>query len=217
MSENRPIDVVLPDSGPLISLAASGHLDLLLHFKPYVRIIVADLVAFEATRYPERFEDARQIESFFGANTERIEIRETVVGQVHINGAKLWDAYQRASSEDRAAMDRVGVMPRRPPRDQGEVAILAVARQIGRESPDDIMLVLAEDQSFLSRGKFAEPHMHILSTRAFIQGLADLKVIEFERVWSDIIAARPRINQELVNRCAPDVEAEWESVIDEGR
>ena len=119
---------------------------------------------------------------------------------------------QRASPED-----RVGVSPKKPPRDQGEVVILAVARQIGREGPDDIMLVLAEEQSFLSRGKFAEPHMHILSTRAFIQGLADLKVIEFERVWGDIIAARSGINQEFANRYAPDVETEWESVIDRGR
>jgi hypothetical protein len=31
--------------------------------------------------------------------------------------------------------------------------------------------------------------MHILSTRAYIQGLADLKVIEFERVWGEILAA----------------------------
>ena len=54
--------------------------DLLLHFKPYVRIIDADLVALEATRYPERFEDARQVESFLGGNTGRIEIMETVAG-----------------------------------------------------------------------------------------------------------------------------------------
>ena len=55
---------------------------------------------------------------------------------------------ERGVPEDRAATDRAGVTPRKPPRDRGEVAILAVARQIGRERPDDIMLVLAEDQSF---------------------------------------------------------------------
>ena len=114
-------------------------------------------------------------------------------------------------------MDRLGVTPKKLPRDQGEIAILAAARQIGREHPDDIMLVLAEGQSFLSRGKFAEPYTHVLSTRVFIQGLADLKIIEFERVWGDIIAARPQINQEFVNRSAPDVETDWESTMDEGR
>ena len=57
---------------------------------------------------------------------------------------------QRASPED-----RVGVSPKKPPRDQGEVVILAVARQIGREGPDDIMLVLAEEQYFLGPHRYS--------------------------------------------------------------
>ncbi|MHB8370297.1 MAG: hypothetical protein ACYDBP_11545 [Leptospirales bacterium] len=40
----RTINLVIPDAGPLISLAKGGHLDLLLLFKPDVRILIADAV-----------------------------------------------------------------------------------------------------------------------------------------------------------------------------
>ena len=55
------INIVIPDAGPLISLAKGGHLDLLLLFKPEVRILIADAVAHEVTRFAAKYPDAAVI------------------------------------------------------------------------------------------------------------------------------------------------------------
>ena len=54
----RAINVVIPDAGPLISLAKGGHLDLLLLFSPEVRILIADVVDHEVTRFADKYPDA---------------------------------------------------------------------------------------------------------------------------------------------------------------
>jgi hypothetical protein len=213
MSVARAIDVVLPDSGPLISLAKADRLDLLLRFKSQVRILVADLVAYEVTHHANRFEDARAIKEFLDAHRDRIKVTPTVVGDNHIRQAQLREAYEQAGSEERAAVDRIGLTPRKPRRGEGEVAILAVARQIGREHPDDAMLVLAEDQYFLSRGKFAEPHTHILSTRAFLEELGRRHIIDFDAVWSAIVVKRPEVNNQSIDRPAPNIRTNWRSAL----
>lgn len=46
----RPIDLIIPDSGPLISLAHAGRLDLVLVFdRP---VVVADIVKLECLKKP---------------------------------------------------------------------------------------------------------------------------------------------------------------------
>lgn len=213
----RTLDVVLPDSGPLISLARGGHLDLLLRFKSEVRIIVADLVKHEVTRFPDKYEDSAALSRFFRENAARIEIAETELGQFIIAQMKSRDAYENAPAETKAVMETTGAVPPKPPRNRGEAVILTVARDIGRAHPDDVMLIFAEDRYFLSESRFAERHTHILSTRAFLEGLARKNIISFDAVWADIVAKRPNAVAQSVDRGAPDIETDWESAIDEGR
>ena len=61
-----PIQVVISDTGPLISLAACGQLDLLGEFQRPVR--VPDVVKAECLRYPEKIGAATLAEWFSSAN-----------------------------------------------------------------------------------------------------------------------------------------------------
>lgn len=68
----QPIKIVLPDTGPLISLALGSALDLLLLVANDVQIVLTDVVEFEATRRSEELLDAGAILAFLQANAERI-------------------------------------------------------------------------------------------------------------------------------------------------
>jgi len=50
VTAKRPIRLVIPDTGPLISLAAGDALDLLLLAREDVRIVLTDMVEFEVNR-----------------------------------------------------------------------------------------------------------------------------------------------------------------------
>ena len=50
MTAKKTIRVVLPDSGPLISLARASALDLLLTFREGIRIVLTDVVVYHARK-----------------------------------------------------------------------------------------------------------------------------------------------------------------------
>lgn len=54
MSIKKTIQVVLPDAGPLISLALGNALDLLLLASNDVRLVLTDVVEFETTHRTDR-------------------------------------------------------------------------------------------------------------------------------------------------------------------
>jgi len=74
MTARRPIQIVLPDTGPLISLALGNALDLLLLVSDDVRLVLTDVVEFEATHRADRYADATAIRSFLSAHADRVEI-----------------------------------------------------------------------------------------------------------------------------------------------
>lgn len=215
VSDKRPIKIVLPDAGPLISLAKSGHLDLLLLFKPQVQIIVSDAVYHETTRHPEKHPDAAEIKRFLTVHADRIQIHETEYGRNFIMSIRARDAYEAASEEVRRIIDQAGATPVAVAHHVGDMAILSMTQEITSEHPDDAVLVLSEDRTFLNKVFAIGKHAHILSTRGFLEGLAHRKIISFEAVWTDIVNARPGMNPEIVDRSAQDVPTEWESAIDD--
>ena len=215
MSGKCPIKIVLPDAGPLISFAKSGHLDLLLRFKPQVQIIVSDAVYHETTRHPEKHSDAAEIKRFLIAHAARIQIHETEYGRNFIMSIRARDAYEAASEEVRRIIDEAGATPVTIAHHVGDMAILSMTQEITSEHPDDVVLVLSEDRTFLNKVFAIGRHAHILSTRGFLEGLARRKIISFEAVWADIVNARPGVNPEVVDRSAQDVQTEWESAIDD--
>ena len=50
MTPAQPIQIFIPDAGPLISLAIADELDLLLRVADDVRLIITDHVIWEVTR-----------------------------------------------------------------------------------------------------------------------------------------------------------------------
>jgi hypothetical protein len=60
-----PVDLVVVDSGPLISLALAGELDLLERFRRPIRIL--DVVKAECTRFRNK-PGANELASWFAAN-----------------------------------------------------------------------------------------------------------------------------------------------------
>jgi hypothetical protein len=209
----RTINIVIPDAGPLISLAKSGHLDLLLLFKPEIPILIADAVAHEVTRFAAKYPDAAVIARFIAENAPRVQVEKTELGATLIAAMQLWDTYQNASPEKKAILENAaGLKPENPPRNGGEAAILGLAREMTFAHKENILLVLSEDRRFLSAA-IGLTQTHVLSTRAFIEGLGSLGKISLDEVWSDIVTHRAGINSDSVDEPATDGESKWHSSI----
>ena len=211
----RTINVVIPDAGPLISLAKGGHLDLLLLFRPEVRILIADAVAHEVTRFADKYPDAAVIARFIAENAPRVQVEKTELGSTLIAAIQLWDTYQSAPPEKKSILEKAaGLKPENPPRNGGEAAILGLAREMTYAHKENVILVLSEDRRFLSAA-IGLTQTHILSTRAFLEGLSRLGKISLDDVWSDIVTNRAGVNSDSVDEPAPDEETDWNSSISE--
>lgn len=158
----RPISVVLPDTGPLISLAAGGALDLLLLARHDVRIVVTDMVHFEATHRADDFADGAAIASFLAKNEERIEVVPTTIGQFALPELK-----RRLAAGEQVSM----------PQDLGELSITNFVISIRQANPGDPMLVLIEDDWFIGNSYAVPGNVHLLSTASFLDGLEKAGVI----------------------------------------
>ncbi len=209
----RTINIVIPDAGPLISLAKSGHLDLLLLFKPEIPILIADAVAHEVTRFAGKYPDASVIARFIAENAPRVQVEKTELGATLIAAMQLWDTYQNATPEKKAILENAaGLKPENPPRNGGEAAILGLAREMTYAHKENTLFVLSEDRRFLSAA-IGLTRTHVLSTRAFLEGLASLGKISLEEVWSDIVTNRAGVNSDSVDEPAADEETDWHSSI----
>lgn len=213
----RTINVVIPDAGPLISLAKGGHLDLLLLFRPEVRILIADAVAHEVTRFADKYPDAAVIARFIAENAPRVQVEKTELGATLIAAMQLWDTYQSASPEKKSILENAaGLKPENPPRNGGEAAILGLAREMtyahNYAHKENVILVLSEDRRFLSAA-IGLTQTHVLSTRAFLEGLSRLGKISLDGVWSDIVTNRSGVNSDSVDEPAPDEKTDWNSSI----
>lgn len=167
------IRIVVPDTGPLITLAKLGCLDALLVFESDVRIVLTDYVEFEATRRRKEFPDAAAIHAFIRTHAGRIEIEQTGAGQ---NYKKLILLKERLE-KDPALAAQLGV-DLSGPADPGEMTIVQYVRDLVDSPPGPPVLILAEDDYFLREVSPIPGNAHVVSTRAFLNALPRIANLE---------------------------------------
>lgn len=163
--------LLIPDSGPLFSLAAGGLLDILDNF----RWSITDVVKMEAVDpggRPDASPEALAIHGFYEARSDTVEVFETQVG-------KDWRA-MRASD------------PSRPtPPNLGELSIQSLLihlQVVGGEAP----IVLFEDSWFLRNGQALAKPCVVVSTEAFLINAERLGLIpSAEAARAAIATMRP--------------------------
>lgn len=159
---------MVPDAGPLISLAKAGLLDLLL--LPGYPIYVVDQVCYEVTG-SKRFPDAIRIEEFIQRHPGAVHEFSTAVGQA-------------------AALRRAQGEVRQP--GQGEAAIAEFLQRLDEVTgdPDAPVLLLFEDGD-IGKSRFLLPDsIHLVSTLAFLRGLERRRLIQSaDNAWQRIEAA----------------------------
>ena len=135
--------VLLPDAGPLITLAYADSLDLL--FKPGWPVVLVDMVLHEVTRHQTPTSDRlRQ-----WASTHKLALLATKVGQY----------YQQMLATE-------STVPRKA--HLGELAIQEAMNDFALEQPPMTGVFLFEDHK-IARANFLVPdHCRKVSTRAFL-------------------------------------------------
>ena len=205
MAKKR-ISIVIPDAGPLISLAMGNALDLLLAAKPEVRLVITDFVHFETTVFADRFLDGAQIAHFIEKHKDRIDVVTTTIGEFAIPGIQ-----EKLGKDPRAAW----------PGDLGELSISSFITTSKNFNPGEPTLVLIEDDWFTSNAYAVPGNVHLLSTSAFLAGLEALGVIESATAIRSLIQSkRPGFKVEfLIDRPAEKISCgtAWSGSFSAGR
>lgn len=159
----KRIRIFIPDTGPLISLAMGDALDLLLLLSADVRLILTDVVNYEATHRSEDLDDAKTLKDFLAFNADRIEIESTFFGKL-----ALEDLERKKKRGQSATL----------PRDAGEISINSLILGLRTFNSGDPTLVLMEDSWFEAMIYSLPGNVHLLSTSAWLDGLQDLGLIQ---------------------------------------
>lgn len=159
----RPVDLILPDAGPLISLAHADRLDLLALFdRP---VVVLDVVRLECLRKPDA-PDHPRLAAWFENGSDRVGVADTPIGPV----------YRDALEQERSGADPVAT------RGLGDAALSWALGNIDRLTrPDAVPLVLVEDRRLAIRLQGLGTG-HVLSTRSWLAALADAGLVDFDGV-----------------------------------
>lgn len=157
-----PVDLVVVDSGPLISLALAGEIDLLKSFRRPIRIL--DVVKEECTRFRDK-PGANELASWFAEN-ENLQYR-TVQTPGHLQRYRDAVAMEDAGSTDR------------PSEGIGDEAITWYITNVAKiEKGNDVVLVLLEDAAFGDGVLLPQaPEVTALSTRGFLRTLQNYGLI----------------------------------------
>jgi hypothetical protein len=191
----KVVRVVIPDSGVLISLAQSNLLELLVLFKPGVRIVITDIVEYEVTHRTD-LDDANAIRDFLTRYQNRIQVDATTFA----------DLLKQIRSNPQLKL----------PSDAGEMSVYSYVRTKVVAPPGEATLILFEDDWFVDHD-IRPGNVHLLSTRAFIAGLERIAA-EFpaDNVLRRMLAVRPFMQRALVDEPARKVKGgtAWESAVD---
>ncbi len=142
------VAVVIPDAGPLLTLARLGRLDLLEMFDAPIHIV--DQVHWEVTKPTN--DPTSNVRSGLRRLHNRLTIVETVVGA----------GFQAKRSAD----------PNFPSRNLGELAVEEYAMRLRSTSgPAFIPLILFEDPDVLEMPIAKLKDVHLLNTTAWLFGL----------------------------------------------
>jgi hypothetical protein len=198
-----PVDLVVVDSGPLISLALAGELDLLKSFRRPIRIL--DVVKAECTRFREK-PGANELASWFAVNEESQ--YKTMRTPGHLQRYRDAVALEEAGATDR------------PSEGIGDEAITWYITNVAKiEKGNDVVLVLLEDAGFGDGPLLRQtPEVTALSTRAFLRTLQNYGLIAsadevFKRVEENSAGERsvPKYMADRPGRLGPGVRADWKS------
>lgn len=151
---NRPVDVIIPDAGPIISLAHADRLDLLEVFSRPIKIM--DVVKLECLRKPQS-PDHDRLQSWFHRSSNRVEIVDTPMATL----------YLRAAEQERVGEDTKAT------RGLGDATLAWALQNIERfAAKNSVALVLVEDRT-LGAGLGRLNKGHILSTRSWLAALEE--------------------------------------------
>lgn len=172
----QKIKIVLPDTGPLITLAHANALELLLAFDAeHVQLVITDRVEFEAARHRSTHEDAQRIADFVERHAGRIVIEKTAFGQMAISAARMYERYMQSQQlrDFYAASNMPAPSPLAP--NCGELSINSYVTELIGQPPGPPCLVIAEDDFFLRSTPGALPgNAHIISTATLLAKLEEL-------------------------------------------
>lgn len=178
------LDLIVPDTGPLIHLAQADALHLLHAIGG--RVVVADMVALEATGDPAK-PGARQIAAWIEAGQQQGSNAPVLVAPTEIG-----ELFIQARKSD----------PGIKPRNAGELAILEWLGSYveGTEHAGHRVLIVYENGKIprFVRETGLDLDTDVLTTRAFLE-LAERRgaIADAEEVWQRILAAAPTANPDI--------------------
>lgn len=171
--------IVVPDAGPLISFANAARLDLLIALK--LPVYVMDQVYWEVTRNPEK-PDSKTIAAFVAAHSDLVHIVETETGENARFAREAGHVGRRQSS-------------------LGEAAISEFLMGFEARFADTAALLIYEDSDFTRRRVIVPDNVHIVSTKSFIYGLQDRKLVDdAAAIWRSINEAGRRPSDEELDQ-----------------
>jgi predicted nucleic acid-binding protein len=159
------IRLLIPESGPLISLARVDRLDLIDRFDG--QIILPDAVAIEVTRRKE-LQDAKTISDWLSRGGNRVQIVETTFGQLVKQNQELLEMLPPEIQKQQSRKFQI--------KNVGEHAVREFTDSIRTAiSEKDTALVLFEDQR-IKKMDFGD-HVHLMSTWSFAKALERMDII----------------------------------------
>lgn len=200
LRQGLPVQVVVSDAGPLISLAACRRLDLLTEFRRPVR--VPDVVRAECLRHPDKIGTAT-LTDWFDPSTCPAEVLATPF-------MPIWE--QAVSQEQALPGSRASL-------GIGDAALAWLLRQaqagVGLNVPT---FILTEDGPFGDgsvRDRF--PEVHMLSTRAFLRTLENFgRIASAEGIVGGIAQAGGQLARYMADRPgrpSPGTKTTWADVL----
>jgi hypothetical protein len=187
------IRLVIPDSGPLISLARIGRLDLIDRFR--CPILITDVVEMELLDAPADGPDVPFFQEWLGNKGNRIQIVETTYGQLLRQNREL---LALLPAEQQSAQKR-----RFKVKNAGELSIREFSDEVRNTLSDqDSVLVLFEDRK-VRKLSFGE-HVHMMSSWSLAKAVENLGLISSaEELFDEIERTPPRDPFEKEGRSKP--------------
>lgn len=164
--------LLIPDSGPLFSLAAANLLALLAKFRVGITDVVRDETVNRGLAANPSIE-AERLLAYFNQNSPNI---QTFTTQVGINLAKL----------------KVQDTNYRTPPNLGELSIQSLLIDLQMAAPGSDPVILFEDGWFLSNGSALAKPCLLLSTQAFLEYAQEKKwIASAAQARQSILQRRP--------------------------
>ncbi|MHB1231536.1 MAG: hypothetical protein ACYCZQ_02990 [Burkholderiales bacterium] len=148
--------ILIPDAGPLFSLAAADILDVLLHFP----VAITDVVKQESIdkgAAPNASIEARRLLAFYSAHANLVEVVQTQYGQLLAAAKKSNPSLDAANS--------------------GELSIQSFLIELRNAPAQTEVAVLFEDSWFIRNAIGLPQNCELVSTSAFLLILERLRLI----------------------------------------